>query len=66
MTESKVASLSSSVPKGKLLKILSWGFGLAVTIGGTIGVSIFRLPGPIAELLAVPGLLRLIWLLGGI
>ena len=66
MIQSKVISQSSFMPKGKLLRILSWGFGLAITIGGTIGVSIFRLPGPIAALLAVPALIILIWLLGGI
>lgn len=35
----------------KLLRILGLGFGLAVVVGGIIGVSIFRLPGPIAALL---------------
>ena len=32
--------------KDKLLRILGLGFGLAVVVGGTNGVSIFRLPGP--------------------
>jgi len=50
----------------KLLRILGLGFGLAVVIGGIIGVSIFRLPGPIAALLGKTWLILLIWVLGGI
>ena len=53
-------------PKNKLLRILGLGFGLAVVVGGTIGVSIFRLPGPIAALLGSPWLILVIWTLGGI
>ena len=33
---------------GRLLRVLGVGFGLAVTIGGTIGMGIFRTPGEIA------------------
>jgi hypothetical protein len=32
-----------------LLRILGMGFGLAIVIGGTVGVGILRSPGPIAE-----------------
>src|SRR2546428_3433427 len=52
--------------RGKLLRILGLGFGLAVVMGGTIGVSIFRLPGPIATLLGNTWLILVIWTLGGI
>jgi APA family basic amino acid/polyamine antiporter len=52
--------------RGKLLRILGLGFGLAVVIGGTIGVSIFRLPGPIAALLGKSWLVLFVWVLGGI
>src|SRR5438876_11930132 len=52
--------------QGKLLRILGLGFGLAVVIGAIIGVSIFRLPGPIAALLGKTWLIFLIWVLGGI
>jgi APA family basic amino acid/polyamine antiporter len=52
--------------KNKLLRILGQGFGLAVVVGGIIGVSIFRLPGPIAALLGKSWLILAVWLLGGI
>ncbi len=52
--------------KDKLLRILGLGFGLAVVVGGIIGVSIFRLPGPIAALLGKSWLILTVWLLGGI
>jgi basic amino acid/polyamine antiporter, APA family len=52
-------------PKNKLLRILGLGFGLAVVVGGTIGVSIFRLPGPTANLLGNTWLILAIWTLGG-
>src|SRR5213593_1999398 len=51
--------------KNKLLRILGLGFGLAVVVGGTIGVSIFRLPGPTANLLGNIWLILVIWTLGG-
>ncbi len=56
----------SSTAGTNLLRILGLGFGLAVVVGGTIGVSIFRLPGPIAELLGSVWLLMAIWVAGGI
>jgi len=52
--------------KDELLRILGLGFGLAVVVGGTIGVSIFRLPGPTANLLESKWLILVIWTLGGI
>src|SRR5438477_8718781 len=55
-----------SAENGNLLRILGLGFGLAMVIGGTIGVSIFRLPGPIAALLGKTWLIFLVWVLGGI
>jgi basic amino acid/polyamine antiporter, APA family len=47
----------------KLLKLLGVGFGIAVTIGGTIGTGILRKPGPIAESLGNPTLIMLVWIL---
>jgi APA family basic amino acid/polyamine antiporter len=61
-----IPSKVTPVHKGKLLRILGLGFGLAVGVGGTIGVSIFRLPGPIAALLPAPWLILLIWIIGGL
>src|SRR5712692_8236146 len=56
---------SGLVHSNKLLRILGLGFGLAVVVGGTIGVSIFRLPGPTAALLGNTWLILAVWSLGG-
>ncbi|AFK03438.1 amino acid permease-associated region [Emticicia oligotrophica DSM 17448] len=47
----------------KLLKLLGVGFGIAVTVGGTIGTGILRKPGPIAANLGDPALIMLVWAL---
>lgn len=49
--------------KGELLKLLGVGFGIAVTIGGTIGTGILRKPGPIAANLGDPTLIMIVWAL---
>lgn len=49
------------VRNDKLLKILGVGFGIAVTVGGTIGTGILRKPGPIAAALGDPWVIMLIW-----
>src|SRR5690606_1890457 len=41
-------------------------FGIAVTIGGTIGTGILRKPGPIAEQLGEPWLIMAVWLAVGL
>lgn len=53
-------------PNAGLLAILGVGFGVAVTVGNTIGSGILRTPGEIAALL--PGVLPFfsIWLAGGL
>ncbi len=51
---------------GTLLRVLGVGFGLAVTIGGTIGMGILRTPGQVAEQLPTPGLFIGVWILGGV
>ena len=52
--------------RGRLLRVLGLGFGLAVIIGNTIGAGIFRAPGTIASQLPHPGLFLGVWVLGGI
>lgn len=47
----------------KLLKLLGVGFGIAVTIGGTVGTGILRKPGPIAANLGDPSIIMLVWVL---
>ena len=49
-----------------LLKLLGVGFGIAVTIGGTIGTGILRKPGTIANELGNPTLTIAIWLAVGL
>src|SRR6266702_4529497 len=51
---------------GSLLRVLGVGFGLAVTIGGTIGMGILRTPGEIAKDLPTPTLFIGIWIVGGL
>lgn len=50
----------------QLLHILGVTFGIAVTIGGMIGLGILRTPGSVAAGLQSVWLILLVWLLGGI
>ena len=43
-----------------LLRILGVGFGLAIVIGGTVGVGILRSPGPITEQLGSVWLITIV------
>src|SRR6185295_18248671 len=52
--------------RGRLLRVLGVGFGIAVIIGNTIGAGIFRAPGSIALQLPHPWLFLGIWILGGL
>ena len=52
--------------RGKLLKILGVTFGIAVTIGGMIGLGILRTPGAVAGQLGSLWLILGIWILGGL
>lgn len=56
----------SSSHHGTLLRVLGVGFGLAVTIGGTIGMGILRTPGEVAAQLPTPALYIGVWILGGV
>lgn len=49
-----------------LKKALGVSFGIAILIGGTIGVGILRTPGAIAGMLDNPWLIMSCWVLGGI
>jgi APA family basic amino acid/polyamine antiporter len=50
----------------QLKKLLGVGFGVAVTIGGTIGTGILRKPGPIAQDIGNPTLIIAVWLAVGL
>src|SRR5205085_2781875 len=56
----------ASQTSGHLRRVLGVGFGLAVSIGGTIGVGILRTPGLVAGQLHVTSLIVFLWLAGGI
>lgn len=50
----------------RLLKILGVGFGVAIVIGGTIGVGILRNPGIVAASLGNAWLIIAVWVFGGV
>lgn len=52
--------------KGKLLRILGVSFGIAVTLGSTIGAGILRTPGMVAAQLGNVWLILGIWAVGGV
>jgi APA family basic amino acid/polyamine antiporter len=49
-----------------LLRVLGLLFGIAVSIGCTLGVGILRQPGPVAAYLREPWLIMLMWFAGAI
>ncbi|MBD1194219.1 APC family permease [Vulcanococcus sp. Clear-D1] len=51
---------------GKLLSVLGVAFGLAGSVGGTIGAGILRTPGLVAAQLHTPSVVLLAWLVGGL
>lgn len=53
-------------PPGQLLNVLGLAFGLAGSVGGTIGAGILRTPGLVAAQLPSSAWILTIWLLGGI
>jgi basic amino acid/polyamine antiporter, APA family len=59
-------TLSLTERRGRLLRVLGVGFGLAVIIGNTIGAGIFRAPGGIAEQLPNTWMFLGVWVIGGL
>ena len=67
MTISEAAGGSAGMLRPHpLLRILGVGFGIAVVIGGTVGVGILRSPGAVAAHLGSGWLILLVWTLGGL
>src|SRR5436309_3170199 len=65
--ETEQALLNSpSVTKERLLRILGVTFGVAVGIGGTIGIGILRTPGSVAAQLGHSGLIMAVWIISGL
>src|SRR6266516_1599199 len=57
---------SPSLSKERLLRILGVTFGVAVGIGGTIGIGILRIPGSVAAQLGHSGLIMAVWIVSGL
>src|SRR5436189_4691597 len=64
-TEQTLAS-TPSISKERLLRILGVTFGVAVGIGGTIGIGILRIPGSVAAQLGNSGLIMAVWIVSGL
>ena len=47
-------------------RLLGLGFGLAVIVGGTLGIGILRTPGLVAAALPTRGAILAVWLVGGV
>jgi basic amino acid/polyamine antiporter, APA family len=57
---------SPGLRRGRLLRILGVGFGIAVGVGATVGGGILRTPGEVAGYMGSAGLTSAIWLVGGV
>jgi APA family basic amino acid/polyamine antiporter len=61
------AEVTNPKPKrGRLLRILGFGFGIAIIVGNTIGVGILRTSGDVAARLPNRDLFVAIWIAGGL
>ena len=61
------ASQTKSIQKtNKLKKVIGVAFGVAVVVGGTIGVGILRTPATIAAILPDPQLILMCWIMLGL
>src|SRR5947209_8657794 len=65
-TISPEAVLLANERRGRLLRVLGVSFGLAVTIGGVIGMGILRTPGEVASELPRTWLFIGVWLVRGL
>jgi APA family basic amino acid/polyamine antiporter len=61
-----IENLPEADARGQLLRVLGVVFGLAVTVGITIGMGILRTPGEVAARLPNASLFIGAWLLGGV
>jgi len=61
-----VKTSPAAYPHGELLRVLGAGFGLAVVIGGTVGLGILRSPAVVADHAGSPSVTLMLWVLGGL
>ncbi len=66
MLSAETPAQITSQTRGRLLRILGVGFGLAISIGNTIAAGIVRTPGEIAQEISSVWLFLGIWLMGGV
>ena len=66
MATDRALTNSPSLSKERLLRILGVTFGVAVGIGGTIGIGILRVPGTVAAQLGQSGLIMAVWIVSGL
>src|SRR6266567_7628290 len=66
MATDRALANSPSPSKERLLRILGVTFGVAVGIGGTIGIGILRIPGSVAAQLGHSGLIMAVWIVSGL
>src|SRR6266403_2849552 len=66
METDRALTNSASLSKERLLRILGVTFGVAVGIGGTIGIGILRIPGSVAAQLGHSGLIMAAWIVSGL
>ena len=66
MATDRALTNSPSLSKERLLRILGVTFGVAVGIGGTIGIGILRIPGSVAAQLGHSGLIMAVWIVSGL
>ncbi|MDQ3917242.1 MAG: amino acid permease, partial [Acidobacteriota bacterium] len=64
--ESVLSGGDGAARRGGLLRVLGVVFGMAVTVGITIGMGILRTPGDVAKQLPNTWLFLGVWLLGGV
>ena len=65
-SEKSSAAPPNRAKRGRLLRLLGVGFGLAVIAGSTIGIGILRAPGLVAGQISSPSAILLVWLIGGV
>lgn len=66
LTDENTTVVHTAAPRGRLLRVLGMAFGLAVIVGGVIGMGILRTPGEVAAQLPDARLFLGVWLLGGL
>ena len=64
--EKAAAEAAPAEGRGRLLRVLGVVFGMAVTVGITVGMGILRTPGEVAAQLPHPWLFLGVWALGGV